>query len=61
MMHVPLRYFELFDVVSELASEERLKVLQAANDCTSDEETGVATIYPSISSSCITVIIYYVR
>ena len=47
MMHVPLRYFELFDVVSELASEERLKVLQAANDCTSDEETGVGYNIPS--------------
>ncbi len=35
-----LRYFELFDVVSELPSEERVKVLQAANECTSDEETG---------------------
>ncbi len=47
MMRVPLRYFELFDVVSELASEERLKVLQAANDCTSDEETGVGYNIPS--------------
>ncbi len=39
------RYFELFDVVSELSAKERLSVLQAAARCASPEETGTVLVY----------------
>ena len=34
------RYFELFDVVSDLDSAERLRLLQTGNECATTEELG---------------------
>ncbi|XP_064391984.1 TBCC domain-containing protein 1-like [Halichondria panicea] len=51
-------YFELFDVVSELPSEERVKVLQAANECTSDEETDTLRKKLSVDTSRFLLFLY---